>query len=142
MVAERVGGLEQRILLVETTISEMKEEFAKTIKDLTDRVMNVQATTLQIGDNLDTVQAEVAKTATSLNVEKARLAEELNAEFDRHKLALVNVTNAAREEFLAVKDNIMGLHTQTAQAFKEVQVKVNELEEKLQHGGRRDTRST
>ena len=102
MAAERVNGLEQRVLLVESTITDMEEELSNTINDLTDRVIKLQATTLQIGDNLDTVNEEVAKTTTTLNVEKARLAEELNAEFDRHKLALVNVTNAAREQFLAV----------------------------------------
>ena len=74
-------------------------------------------------------QAVQIKTYTaSIDSEKRELMDQLNAEFDRNRVALVTVVNGAREEFLEIKKNLGDLYGHTADAFHEVRNKVNELE--------------
>ena len=66
-------------------------------------------------------QAVQIKTFTaSIESEKRELMEQLNAEFDTNRVALVTVVNGAREEFLDIKKNIGDLYGHTADAFHDI----------------------
>ena len=126
--------MEQRVLLLESMQADFKANTETTVADVLAKVNKVQEMTTQLGDGLETVTADMVKYTSGLGGEKVRLMADLNAEFDRHKLALASVTNSAREEFGNIKDHITGLHAQTAQAFVEVKTKVDQLEAEIQRG--------
>ena len=135
MAAERITGVEQRVLLLESMLADQKAKHEGMVADLLGKVNTAQAATTQLGDNLQQVQTDLAGYTHNLADQKAKLMSDLENEFDSHKLALASVVNAAREEFGKLQSHLSGLHTQTAQAFAEVRVKVEEMEKNLDQGG-------
>ena len=124
MAAERISGIEQRILNVETMMTA-----------LGDKLSNVQGTTVGLGDQMTKVQeqtvqlgVDLTRYANSLATEKVSFTNELNAEFDGHKRALAQVVIDARDEFNGLKTSLADLYGKTAQAFVDVKTKVEKLE--------------
>ena len=130
-LSERLASMEQRVLLVESMVAENKAAIADTAADLLAKLNTAQQSTMEIGDGLQQVTADMQKFAAGLNAQKIGLTEDLNSEFDAHKLALAQVVNAAREEFGNLQSNITSLHSKTAQTFAEVRDKVEQMEKQL-----------
>ena len=110
-------------------------EQAVQIKTFADALKNVDAKIGTLGTRADKMDGElqqlhvnVVNYIGSIDSEKRELLDQLNAEFDRNRVALVTVVNGAREEFLDIKKNLGDLYGHTADAFNEVRNKVNELE--------------
>ena len=132
MAAERFLIIENRLMAVEGTM----DDFTKKVDGLTEQLANVQSTVLGLGDGVQQLGADVTAYAGTLASEKAKFTEDVNHAFDDQKVALVQVVNAAREEFLNIKGGLTDLHSQTASAFLEVKSRVELLETEIRVGKR------
>ena len=124
-------GMAQRMLLLESMFQEHKGEVAASMTDVTQKFAKVEEAVVGIGKGMDTVSAQVATQSAELAFEKKTLLDNLNAEFDKHQLALIGVVEDARREFHKMQSHLQELTGKTSSTFQEVRAKVESLEQEM-----------
>ena len=124
-------GMAQRMLLLESMFQEHKGEVAASMTDVTQKFAKVEEAVVGIGKGMDTVSAQVATQSAELAFEKKTLLDNLNAEFDKHQLALIGVVEDARREFHKMQNHLQELTGKTSSTFQEVRAKVESLEQEM-----------
>ena len=140
MAAEQntISGLTQRVVLLENVLGETRT----AIDGLTAQLTAVQSTTVRLGDGLEQTSAQMAGYAANLEAEKKNLINDLNEEFDKHKVVLTGVVEGARMEFGTLKAFLQNLHDKTATTFEEVRNRFNELQDEIAGGKNADTQGS
>ena len=108
-LVERIGAAEQGLIAFQ------------------ERLDHVSSTMVTLGD--DVVQQRT--TLRNLQGQTGRAVEEVNAQFDVHQAALIQVVEHARNEFQSMRNELASLYGGTAQTFQQFQDKVNDMAKEL-----------
>ena len=120
MAAERarVQEMEQRV----TEIGAQLGSQAQGIEEMVRKVDAIERTQTQMSVDMTTY-------TRGMETQKAEFVIQVNDEFDKHRVALQVVVDAARDEFQKLSANMTELYSKTAEAFAQVVKKVSDLEQ-------------